>query len=107
MQTLGRTEKAKDESSAWDSSTSTLNNSNIIDETGEPSSDLSTSDSSVVDNLNQRIEDSQAEPSTNEMTVHYALSSSSDAGEEEIKPIEKPQKIVTEVKRPEMDKLQK
>ena len=50
MQTLGRMEKTKDESSEWNSSSSTLNNSNVIDETGEPSSDLSTSDSSVVDN---------------------------------------------------------
>ena len=50
MQTLGRMEKTKDESSEWNSSSSTLNNSNVIDETGEPSSDLSTSDSSVVGN---------------------------------------------------------
>ena len=50
MQTLGRTELTKDESSEWNSSSSTINNSNVVDETGEPSSDLSTSDSSVVDN---------------------------------------------------------
>ena len=49
--------------------------------------------------MNQRVDDSQDKLPTKEMTVHYALSSSSETEEEEIKPVEQPQKIVTEVKR--------
>ena len=48
--------------------------------------------------MNQREDESQDKLATKEMTVHYALSSSSDTENEEIKPFEKPQKVFTEVK---------